>query len=123
MTDIQVSILNPTKADFMMQRMMQDASNSAAKHKLSKCKLDAMGYIKSHSGIMNDDQHVKRVKSQGQLAESIAKIKCFEHAAKEKKQGYMHAVQSQLAPAVVLKLADKGGDVAKQASREGARYH
>ncbi len=108
----------------MMQRMMQDAGDSGAKHKLSKFKLDAMGYVKSRSGIMNDDQCVKRLKkNQAQLAESIAEIKCFEHAAKEKKQGDMHATQSQLAPAVVLKLADKGRDVAKQAHHEGARYH
>jgi hypothetical protein len=53
-----------------------------------------------------------------QLAGSIAKIKRFEHAAKEKKQGYMRAVQSQLAPAAVLKLADKGGDVAKLTVKE-----
>jgi hypothetical protein len=30
----------------------------------------------------------------------------------------MHAVQSQLAPAAVLKLVDKGGDVAKLTVKE-----
>jgi hypothetical protein len=98
--------------------MMQDAGDSGAKHKLSKHKLDAMGYVKSHSGIMNDDQRVKRLKNQAQLAESIAEIKCFENAAKEKKQGDMHVVQSQLAPAGVLKLVDRGGDVAKLTVKE-----
>jgi hypothetical protein len=57
-------------------------------------------------------------KNQAQLAGSIPEIKRFEHAAKEKKQGDMRAVQSQLAPAAVLKLADKGGDVAKLTVKE-----
>jgi hypothetical protein len=47
-----------------------------------------------------------------------AKIKCFEHPAKEKKQCDMHAVLSQLAPAAILKLADKGGDVTKLTMKE-----
>jgi hypothetical protein len=62
---------------------------------------------------------VPTIKGQKQDSQTqSAKIKCFEHAAKEKKQGDMHAVQSQLAPAAVLKLVDRGGDVAKLTVKE-----
>jgi hypothetical protein len=67
---------------------------------------------------------VSTIKGQKQYSQTqSAEIKCFEHAAKEKKQGDMHAVQSQLAPAAVLKLVDRGGDACCQAHCEGARYH
>ena len=67
-------LLNPTAQDFTMHEIMSHAHGKGAAQALRKRKLDALGNIRGHSGLANDAQRLKRLKSQLNLLQSIAHI-------------------------------------------------
>jgi hypothetical protein len=92
MTKDQHILLHPTVEDLTRGRIMQDAHGegtlrflelwcektlseiffTGAQKYLAKRKLDSAGFIKAHSGIANRPERVKRMKSELQLADSLA---------------------------------------------------
>ena len=62
----------PTERELTHGKIIRDTVGLGAQLNLAKRKLDNLGYIKSHSGIQNDKERLKRLKSQLTLATSLA---------------------------------------------------
>ena len=73
--ETQVSILNPTLNDTAEGSIIEGVGGKGARFKLSKRRLDNLGYINSHCGIQNGEKRMDRLKSQLELTESLAKVK------------------------------------------------
>jgi hypothetical protein len=113
MTADQKKLLDPTPQDLTIRALMLDAGGAGAQKKLAKRKLDALGYIKAHSGIQNDPERIKRLKDTAELAASIAEVKRADAAEKKAKKIKTTGGLLDEAPAAAEKLKSKGGDPAK----------
>ena len=82
----QKGIIMPTKRELTHSRIIIDTVGLGAQLKLAKRKLDNLGYIKSHSGIQNDKERLKRLKSQLILAASLAEINVIKEIEKSDKK-------------------------------------
>ena len=54
---------------------MRDAGGNGANTKLAACKLDQMGFYKSHSGLTNSEDVMARRKNQFMLASRLVKLR------------------------------------------------
>jgi hypothetical protein len=54
--------------------ILKDAFGSSAKMKILKCMLDLYALIKSHSGIVNSESNLNRMKNQMMRAKSLGEI-------------------------------------------------
>ena len=76
-------------------------------------KLDQMGYIKSHSGIVNLSKRLVKMRNQIHMSRSLAEISTIEkNATVDKKNIYTDSLIF-LAPSTKIKLASKSGDMMK----------
>ena len=66
--------------------MVQDAGGDGAQMKLAKRKLTQLGMVKSHSGVVNSAELLKKMKSSQQVVESIASISRFTTDAAQTKK-------------------------------------
>jgi hypothetical protein len=55
---------NPTILDLSVRELMKDAGGEGATIRTAQRKLDNMSYIKSHSGLANNPERMKRVHNQ-----------------------------------------------------------
>jgi len=106
-------ILNPTQRDYGLGAIMRSAGGSGGSISLPKRKLDAMAGIRGQSGIMNDKEHIRKMRAQLDLAQSLAAVKHAEVEAKRVKKDAAEAELFDSAPGAVAKLRSKGGDVSK----------
>lgn len=97
---------------------MKEAGGTGASQKLAKRKLDMFASIKSHSGVANDPSRLKRMKSQMEMAASMAEISRQEADQKAQQKKDALKVHRDLAPKAKEKLAEKGGDVNKLKKQE-----
>ena len=82
----QRKFLNPSARGFTMGEIMKAAGGEGAEKRLAKRRLDATGHIQSHCVELSDPVRQKRLKSQLQLAASIAEIaRITNQESKEKK--------------------------------------
>jgi len=72
--ETQQSVIYPTEVELTKGRIMRDTVGLNASLKMAKRKLCNLGYIKPHCGIQNSDDMMKKLKTQLQLASSIAEI-------------------------------------------------
>lgn len=114
----QQKLLDPSPQDFMMHEIMEQAHGSGAKQALAKRKLDALGNVRGASGFANDEARLKRLRSQLQLAESLATI--ANAAAHEKAAARAQQTSDlvSLAPAAIAKLKEKKEDMSKLTKNE-----
>ena len=106
-------VLNPTQRDYELGAIMRSAGGSGGSIRLPKRKLDAMAAIRGQSGIMNDKEHIRKMRAQLDLAQSLAAVKHAEVEAKRVKKDAAEAELFDSAPGAVAKLRSKGGDVSK----------
>lgn len=106
-------VLNPTQRDYGLGAIMRSAGGSGGSISLPKRKLDAMAGIRGQSGIMNDKEHIRNMRAQLDLAQSLAVVKHAEVEAKRAKKDAAEAELFNSAPGAVAKLRSKGGDVSK----------
>jgi hypothetical protein len=74
MKTIQQQLLDPKPMDFMMHEIAKATTGEAAKQSMAKRKLDALGNVRAHCGVVNDPKRLKRLKEQLALADSLAEI-------------------------------------------------
>ena len=79
-------VLNPTQRDYGLGAIMRSAGGSGGSISLPKRKLDAMAGIRGQSGIMNDKEHIRKMRAQLDLAQSLAVVKHAEVEAKRAKK-------------------------------------
>ena len=85
-SNTQKGIIMPTERELTQGKIIRDTVGLGAQLKLAKRKLDNLGYIKSHSGIQNDKERLKRLKSQLTLAASLAEINVMKESEKSDKE-------------------------------------
>ena len=96
MSKSQRSAIMPSREDLAANVIMRDTQGLGAQLKISKRKLDNLGFIKSHSGIQNSEERIKRLKSQLKLSETLAEI----NAATDKEKGEKEETYKELLKSV-----------------------
>lgn len=81
--------------------------------KLPKRTLDQYALIKSHSGIVNSESNLMRMKNQMMMAKSLGEIEVANREIKETKLTRAHEMLKEKAPIALEKLSKKKGDVCK----------
>ena len=118
-TDSQREVLNVTHMTALTKReIMKDAAGVGQGMKLAARKLDSLGSIRPHSGLVNNEEKLAKMKNQVGLAKSIADIQAQDKAATlKKKDADTHALLL-LAANAREKLSVKNGDVSKMTKKE-----
>ena len=95
------------------RNMLQDAFGNSTKMKIPKCMLDQFALIKSHSGIVNSEPNLKRMKNQVIMAKSLGEIEEAERQLKVSKRTAAEEILKAKAPMALEKLSKKKGDIDK----------
>jgi hypothetical protein len=119
-TDDQRGMLKTTHETTLTRReIMKDVGEGSVK-KIAARRLDNMGTIKPHSGVVNNEERLAKYKNKVEMTKSIAGIETIERAAtlkKKKKKDITHAL-IQMSGDARTKLAAKNGDVSKITKKE-----
>ena len=76
----------PIERELTHGKIIRGTVGLGAQLKLAKRKLANLGNIKSHSGVQNDKERLKRLKSQITLAASLVEINVRKESEKSDKQ-------------------------------------
>ena len=105
--------LNPTPQDYTVGAIMRSADGTGANIGSAKCKLDAVASICGQSCNLNNEGRMGAMRTQLDLAKSVAVIKQAEAQVKRAKKEAAVFGLFECGPAALLKPRSKGGDVAK----------
>ena len=108
-----MAIVDPSPADMACGTIMASAGGAGASTKLAKRKLNNLGMIRSHSGVQNNPEQIKRMKAQLQLAESMAAIQRQTQTTKAANAANTIKNLQEVAPQALQKLQAKNNDPAK----------
>jgi hypothetical protein len=106
-------ILNPADTDYAIGSITRAAGGAGGSKALPKRKLDAMCAIRGPSGFLNDEERMKNMKSQLDLAQSISPIQYAQKEEKKVKAAAATEGMFELALNALAKLRSKGDDVTK----------
>ena len=81
-TKTQNSVIMPSKEDLTANQIMRDTQGLGAQLKISKRKLDNLGYI-HFCGVQNSESRIKRLRTWLKSSETLAEI----NASTEKEKG------------------------------------
>jgi hypothetical protein len=95
------------------RNILKDAFRGSARMKIPKRTLDQYALIKSHSGIMNSERNLNRMKNQMMLAKSLGEIEEADRQIKKTKIMVAEETLKEKAPGALIKLSSKKGDVDK----------
>lgn len=95
------------------RNILKDAFGSSAKMKIPKRTLDQFALIKSHSGIVNSETSLNRMKNQMMLAKSLGEIEEADRQLKKTKRTVAEEMLKGKASGALTKLSNKKGDVDK----------
>ena len=115
---IQKSLQSPEMLDIVKGDVMKDIGSSGPGAKISRRKLDALSYVKSQSGLVNNPERLKRLKDQLELAGSIEDILASQEELETAKKQKLHEDMQNVVVAAEQKLNDKTGDVSKLTKME-----
>ena len=106
----QIGMLTPTSLQLNKREIMRYAGGMGASMNMSERKLYQFGYIKSHSGIANDQARLENLANQLMLAKLVESI-----AEEKKKQAHHNKTAATtklvaLSPEAKRNLANKLGD-------------
>ena len=90
-----------------------DIGRSGQGVNISRHKLDALSYVKSESGLVNDPEYLKRLKDQLQLATSVEDILYSKAELDKDKTKNIHKDMQYMVVAEDQKPNDKNGDASK----------
>jgi len=107
------SVLNPSEQDYTLGAIMKAAGGGGGLVAGPKRKLDAIAAVRGHSGLLNDEKCLRRLRAQLDLAQSVSEIKSQERLAKKAKTEAATGELFDVAPRALTKLRSKGGDVTK----------
>jgi hypothetical protein len=96
------------------RNILKETFGSSAKMKIPKRTLDQFALIKSHSGIVNSESNLNRMKNQMMLAKSLGEIEEADQQIKKTKIMVAEEMLKEKAPGALTKLSSsKKGDVGK----------
>ena len=99
-----LACIQPTESDLRMGAVIKDSIGVKAKRKCAKRKLTNLGTIVGHSGVVNSEENMKKMKDGLMLAVAISEINSMEDANKEEKKKEILSKFNEKAPAAVTKL-------------------
>ena len=114
----QLGMMTSTSLQLNKREIMQYASGMGASMKMAAQKLDQFGYIKSYSGLANDQARLAKLANQLMLVKLVASI-----VEEEKKQAHRKKTAAttelvSLTPEAKRKLANKIGDAKNLTKKE-----
>jgi hypothetical protein len=89
---------------------MRDVGLAGGTEKMSKRKLDALGYIKAESGFANDEKRMKRLQEQLRLCQSLEEIKGAEDSVLKEKKKAEQQEKEEILSGALEKLAQNDND-------------
>ena len=92
---------------------MRDIGHIVPGVKIYPQKLDALSYIKSGSGLVNNPERLNRLKDKLQLATCIEYIFYSRYELEKDKTQKLHKDMQDMVVAAEQKLNDKNGDASK----------
>ena len=99
------SVLNPSEQDYTLGAIMKAAGGGGGLIAGPKRNLDAIAAVRGHSGFLNDEKCIKRLRAQLDLAWSVSEIKSQERLAKKAKTDAATGELFDVAPRVLAKTA------------------
>jgi hypothetical protein len=119
MTAYQREILSLDHQSHLTRKdIMNDAHGEGARIRLAAIKLDHLGNIKAHSGLVNNEGKLQKWRNQVQLAQSVAAITKFAKDEALKKKRDASTELALLSGPAMLKLAAKNGNVETHTMKE-----
>ena len=109
--DDSLECIQPTASELRMGAVMKDSIGVRAKRKCAKRKLNNIGTIVGHSGVVNSEENRKRMKDSLTLAAAMSEINSMEDAEREEKAKEVLRQHNEKAPAAARKLEDRGRNV------------
>jgi hypothetical protein len=122
--DVEISksqreILKVSHKTLLTRRdIMKDISREGGGIKLAARKLDCLGSIKPYSGLVNNEEQLRKMKNQVGLAQSIMDIQALDKATTLQKRKDDTTALVLLSVNAREKLAEKDGDVSKITKKE-----
>ena len=106
------AVLKYAAESFMIKRnIIRNSFGLNATMKLAAINMDKMGYIKSHSGIVNLSKRLMKMRNQMQMLRSFSEMYYIEtNVTVDKKYFYTDSLIF-IAPSVRIKMSSKSGDV------------
>lgn len=117
-TPTQQMLLNPTAQDFTMAEIMSHAHGDGAQQALAKRKLDSLGNLRGLCGFANDEERMRRLKAQAQLASSLAEISKINTEEKNLQNAQKTTKLIDLAQSALKKLEENTNIVEKLTKSE-----
>lgn len=71
----QLQVIQPTEADLSVGQLLRDCAASTGSRRMPKRKLNVLGEINAYSVLANDPDRIKRMKSVGELAMTVDKMR------------------------------------------------
>ena len=111
--DDSLECIQPTASELRMGAVIviKDSIGVRAKRKCAKRKLNNIGTIVGHSGVVNSEENRKRMKDSLTLAAAMSEINSMEDAEREEKAKEVLRQHNEKAPAAARKLEDRGRNV------------
>jgi hypothetical protein len=107
----QNDVLSPSLVKTIQQNIMREIGASVITERLAKRKLDALGYIKSHSCFINDPERMERICSKLLLTKSLEHVKAIEdEEAVHNKKEEEGELKILLPEALAMYMGIKGGE-------------
>ena len=103
--------IQPTEKELGMGAALRNSIGVQAKRKCAKRKMTNIGTIVGHSGVVNSEENMKKMKEALVLASAISEINQLEAADREKKKNDKTLLHNEKAPAAAKKLRDNGRTV------------
>ena len=117
-SDVQMSVIQPSEEELTQGRIMKETVGTGAKLKLVKRKLDNLEYIKSESGIQNNEKHLKRLENQMEMTASLVEINASKDEEREEKVETQKEKYRQTAHSSFEKLKKSNNDIQKTKKKE-----
>jgi hypothetical protein len=96
-------MLKPTSSELNKREIMKYVGGHGATIKMAAWELDQLGYVKAHSGVANNSAQLEKLRSQLQLANSLAAIEWSDTpTANKKKKTKSFAERIAMAPMAVV---------------------
>ncbi len=111
--DDSINLIQPTPYDLCQGAILKDYIGNNAICKNAKRRMNSIGYLVGHCGVVNSPENIRRMNKQLTMGDSVAEIYRTEAEDKDLEKGEKNKARDEMAPAVAANLEKKGREVAK----------
>ena len=113
-----LEMIQPTEQDMRRGSILKDHVGKRAKRKCAQRKLNSIGLVVGHSGVVNSPENMARMEEELHFASACAEISRIEEANKEAEQRKKAQALEDCAPAAARKLNKDKTSIGKLTKQE-----